>query len=354
QQRFATPVYLQPIYSTPQQFGFYGVLPPPVWPPSSAYFEGPLYIPAQFPSTGFLNGFTSPSPFKPIPAQNHIRHYYTGNRHQGKPHGRASGSERSASEGGTPLATAATSPACDQALPNGGDSSPQPATRYSAAVHGGAGTGVSGSGGGYSRKDAASPRADSNSGEGHAPLPRGRYSKQDERNKQKHSLFYNMFTVHQPSPPAPVIPEPNFDLAPSNFPPLPGASQSIRPDGVFENRMADVVRGIPREKHANNDENSNSTADAREGAESTRSAVPQAVATSPLNSPTVKTVSLSPSPSPSQHPLQVVAAAPAAPAASAASAAPQTCRNQEPKKLSYAEICQRALKDGIVQVPAQP
>ncbi|XP_078465146.1 la-related protein 4-like isoform X5 [Lampetra planeri] len=402
QQRFATPVYLQPIYSTPQQFGFYGVLPPPVWPPSSAYFEGPL---AQFPSSGFLNGFTSPSPFKPIPApQNHIRHLYTRSRmplfsrkgvnnyrHQGKPHGRASGSERSASEGGTPLATAATSPACDQALPNGGDSSPQPATRYSFTAHGSAGTGVSGGGGGYSRKDAGSPRADSNSAEGHAPLARGSrngYRTGGRRRKEEERMA--------PSPPAPVIPEPDFELAPSNFPPLPGASQSIRPDGVFENRMADVVRGIPREKHANNDENSNSTVDAREGAEST-----QALAISPLNSPTVKTVSESrssmatvavaaatvadvkhppkspqprathgqpaspqpqPQPQPQPPPRPQSQPQPASPAGGGSSSSSTSGSSsigsptdvQEPKKLSYAEICQRALKDGTVQLPAQP
>ncbi|CAM9937576.1 unnamed protein product [Lampetra planeri] len=359
QQRFATPVYLQPIYSTPQQFGFYGVLPPPVWPPSSAYFEGPL---AQFPSSGFLNGFTSPSPFKPIPApQNHIRHLYTRSRHQGKPHGRASGSERSASEGGTPLATAATSPACDQALPNGGDSSPQPATRYSFTAHGSAGTGVSGGGGGYSRKDAGSPRADSNSAEGHAPLARGSrngYRTGGRRRKEEERMA--------PSPPAPVIPEPDFELAPSNFPPLPGASQSIRPDGVFENRMADVVRGIPREKR--------SSSMCRSESRSSMATVAVAAATvadvkHPPKSPQPRAThgqpaspQPQPQPQPQPPPRPQSQPQPASPAGGGSSSSSTSGSSsigsptdvQEPKKLSYAEICQRALKDGTVQLPAQP
>lgn len=41
---------------------------------------------------------------------------------------------------------------------------------------------------------------------------------------------------------------PKFDLAPSNFPPLPGCSGSPQGEPVLENRMSDVVRGLNRDK----------------------------------------------------------------------------------------------------------
>lgn len=50
----------------------------------------------------------------------------------------------------------------------------------------------------------------------------------------------------------------NFDLAASNFPPLPGGVAGVLPGGagssaeaVLENRMADVVKGINRDKVRN-------------------------------------------------------------------------------------------------------
>lgn len=41
---------------------------------------------------------------------------------------------------------------------------------------------------------------------------------------------------------------PKFDLAATNFPPLPGCVISTQEEPVLENRMSDVVRGLYRDK----------------------------------------------------------------------------------------------------------
>ena len=40
------------------------------------------------------------------------------------------------------------------------------------------------------------------------------------------------------------VPPPKFDLATSNFPPLPGCVVSTQGETVLETRMSDVVRGL--------------------------------------------------------------------------------------------------------------
>ncbi|XP_028715282.1 la-related protein 4B isoform X4 [Peromyscus leucopus] len=62
QQRYATSFYLPPVYSPQQQFPLYGLIAPQTWSATHSYLDPPLVTP--FPSTGFINGFTSPT-FKP-------------------------------------------------------------------------------------------------------------------------------------------------------------------------------------------------------------------------------------------------------------------------------------------------
>ncbi|XP_041486579.1 la-related protein 4B isoform X3 [Microtus oregoni] len=62
QQRYATSFYLPPVYSPQQQFPLYGLIAPQTWSTTHSYLDPPLVTP--FPSTGFINGFTSPT-FKP-------------------------------------------------------------------------------------------------------------------------------------------------------------------------------------------------------------------------------------------------------------------------------------------------
>ncbi|XP_052013652.1 la-related protein 4B isoform X3 [Apodemus sylvaticus] len=87
QQRYATSFYLPPVYSPQQQFPLYSLITPQTWSTTHSYLDPPLVTP--FPSTGFINGFTSPT-FKPAtsplpslrqypprsrnPSKSHLRH----------------------------------------------------------------------------------------------------------------------------------------------------------------------------------------------------------------------------------------------------------------------------------------
>ncbi|XP_014311045.1 la-related protein 4B isoform X9 [Myotis lucifugus] len=62
QHRYTASFYLPPIYSPQQQFPLYSLIAPQTWSATHSYLDPPLVTP--FPSTGFINGFTSPT-FKP-------------------------------------------------------------------------------------------------------------------------------------------------------------------------------------------------------------------------------------------------------------------------------------------------
>lgn len=58
-----------------------------------------------------------------------------------------------------------------------------------------------------------------------------------------------VFPLQRPIPLAEVkVPVPKFDLAATNFPPLPGCVASTQGEPLLENRMSDVVRGLNRDK----------------------------------------------------------------------------------------------------------
>lgn len=57
------------------------------------------------------------------------------------------------------------------------------------------------------------------------------------------------FFSQRPVPLAEIkVSPPKFDLAATNFPPLPGCVVSTQGEPVLENRMSDVVRGLYRDK----------------------------------------------------------------------------------------------------------
>lgn len=66
-------------------------------------------------------------------------------------------------------------------------------------------------------------------------------------------LFFSCLFPQRPVPLSQVkVPPPKFDLAASNFPPLPGCSASPQGEPVLENRLSDVVWGLNREKVCKN------------------------------------------------------------------------------------------------------
>ncbi|XP_078394391.1 la-related protein 4-like, partial [Cetorhinus maximus] len=60
QQQYASPLFMQPVYSPQQQYPLYSLLPQ-TWSPSQPYFETPL---APFPNSPFVNGFSSAGAYK--------------------------------------------------------------------------------------------------------------------------------------------------------------------------------------------------------------------------------------------------------------------------------------------------
>uniref|UniRef100_F7HA99 La ribonucleoprotein 4 n=1 Tax=Callithrix jacchus TaxID=9483 RepID=F7HA99_CALJA len=68
-------------------------------------------------------------------------------------------------------------------------------------------------------------------------LFRGRRRREDDRILRSH-----------PSTAESKAPTPKFDLLASNFPPLPGSSSRMPGELILENRMSDVVKGVYKEK----------------------------------------------------------------------------------------------------------
>uniref|UniRef100_A0A3B4BH72 Uncharacterized protein n=1 Tax=Periophthalmus magnuspinnatus TaxID=409849 RepID=A0A3B4BH72_9GOBI len=133
--------------------------------------------------------------------------------------------------------------------------------------------------------------------------------------------------TQRPVPLAEVkVSPPKFDLAASNFPPLPGCVVSTQGEPVLENRMADVVRGLYRDKVSG-----------VERAEIPPPKVTPRVPVPPVNSTSTQSVPARPQPA--------AVSAPTAQKAPAPATATIPTPTQEPRKLSYAEVCQRPPKD---------
>ncbi|XP_048223399.1 la-related protein 4B isoform X2 [Perognathus longimembris pacificus] len=83
-QRYTASFYLPPVYSPQQQFPLYSLITPQTWSATQSYLDPPLVTP--FPSTGFINGFTSPT-FKPTTSPlTSLRQYPPRSRNPSKSH----------------------------------------------------------------------------------------------------------------------------------------------------------------------------------------------------------------------------------------------------------------------------
>ncbi|XP_035874932.1 la-related protein 4 isoform X3 [Phyllostomus discolor] len=91
QAQYASPVFMQPVYSPHQQYSIYSIVPQSWSPNPAPYFETPL---APFPNGSFMNGFNSPGSYKTNAAAVNMGRPFQKNRV--KPHFRSSsGSEHS-------------------------------------------------------------------------------------------------------------------------------------------------------------------------------------------------------------------------------------------------------------------
>ncbi|XP_054465366.1 la-related protein 4 [Anoplopoma fimbria] len=384
QSQYSSPLYMQHVYPQ-QQYPVYGIVPPTWTPSPTPYFETPL---APFPNSSFVNGFGSAGHYKTGSSSLNITRPFNRNRNHVKPQVRT-GEVTSASITPVPLESLT------------GLRSPQPLASVAATTN--PVQTASDLSSPFSHLSSSTDPSDDNgmAGRGRRSTTyRGtRRRREDER-------------TARPVPLAEVkVSPPKFDLAATNFPPLPGCVVSTQGEPVLENRMSDVVRGLYRDKteQANKEATVSPVSvqpPVAEEAVAVSSIALAAVksATQPLGpsapgitrqerrveraeppapkvaprTPVQPTVNPSPTtqpvPSPRPQPPAAAAAAAATSAAAAvaaaAAAAPApstpvtpstpapatapipTPAPQEPRKLSYAEVCQRPPKDPPPAAPA--
>ncbi|XP_008294782.1 la ribonucleoprotein 4Aa isoform X1 [Stegastes partitus] len=377
QSQYSSPLYMQHVYPQ-QQYPVYGIVPPTWTPSPTPYFETPL---APFPNSSFVNGFGSAGHYKTGSSSLNITRPFNRNRvplysrknvinafrNHVKPQVRTN-EVTSASITPVPLESLA------------GLRSPQPPVAAAATTNPIQTTTDLSSA--FSHLSSSSSSLDPSDDSGMAGRGRRSTTYRGTRRRREDER------IARPVPLAEVkVSPPKFDLAATNFPPLPGCVVSTQGEPVLENRMSDVVRGLYRDKteQANKEATVNpgsGQASATEEAVAVSSPALAAAksATQPLGplapgitrqekrveraeppapkpaprTPVQTTVNPSPAtqPVPSSRPQPSAASTPATPSTPIPATATVPAPAQEPRKLSYAEVCQRPPKDPPPAAPA--
>lgn len=190
-------------------------------------------------------------------------------------------------------------------------------------------------------------------GRGRRTVFRGRRRREDDRIPRPH-----------PSTAETKAPTPKFDLLASNFPPLPGSSSRMPGELVLENRMSDIVKGVYKEKDNEDlrvscpvpaeDEQTDCTSTQQLNMNTSPPCTAELPAVSttqqekdlieestiqkdlsqltiPVSSPSTAKTSRANTASPSNSNINASGAVPL----------------QEPRKLSYAEVCQKPPKEPV-------
>ncbi|EPQ09614.1 La-related protein 4 [Myotis brandtii] len=343
QAQYASPVFMQPVYSPHQQYSIYSIVPQSWSPNPAPYFETPL---APFPNSSFVNGFSSPGSYKTTAAAVNMGRPFQKNRV--KPHFRASSGSEHSTEGSVSLGDGPV---------NRSGSRNFPTERHNPIVTGHQEQS-------YLPKETPTLPIEQNGdyGRGRRTLFRGRRRREDDRIPRP-----------QPSTPEAKAPTPKFDLLASNFPPLPGSSSRTPGELVLESRMSDVVKGVCKEKDNEElrqgdscpvpaeDEQTDCTAAQQLNTSTGPSctAEPLSLSTTHIEKDIVEdstvqkdvlnstTVSVS-----SPNPAKPSGTNTASPCDNNVNAA-VTVALQEPRKLSYAEVCQKPPKEPS-PIPVQP
>ncbi|XP_058164221.1 la-related protein 4 isoform X4 [Dasypus novemcinctus] len=341
QAQYASPIFMQPVYNPHQQYSLYSIVPQSWSPNPAPYFETPL---APFPNGSFMNGFNSPGSYKANAAAMNMGRPFQKNRV--KPHFRSSSGSEHSTEGSVLLG--------DGPL-NRSSSRNFPAERQNPTVTGHPEQT-------YLPKETPTLQLEQNGdfGRGRRTLFRGRRRREEDRIPRPH-----------PAAAEAKAPTPKFDLLASNFPPLPGSSSRIPGELALENRMSDVVKGVYKEK--DNEELRISCPVSTDDEQTDCSPVQQlSMSTSPPCAAELPALSTTqqekdliedssvqkeilnqttiPVSSPSTiKPSRTNTASPCNTNVHAA----VTVALQEPRKLSYAEVCQKPPKE-LSPVPVQP
>uniref|UniRef100_G3UHJ3 La ribonucleoprotein 4 n=1 Tax=Loxodonta africana TaxID=9785 RepID=G3UHJ3_LOXAF len=317
QAQYASPVFMQPVYNPHHQYSVYSLVPQS-WSPSPApYFETPLVTP--FPNGSFVNGFNSPGSYKTNAAAMNMGRPFQKNRV--KPHFRPSSGSEHSTEGSVSLG--------DGPL-NRSNSRIFPTERHNPTVTGHQEQT-------YLPKETPTLQMEQNGDYG-----RGRKYSLRYKNKK-----YEKFSKRpHPSTAEAKAPTPKFDLLASNFPPLPGSSSRIPDELSLESRMSDVVKGVYKEK-VNTDALTHSICLVTGPFDPSlfhpclvdsffQDSLSQT--TLPVSSPTSTKPSRTNTASPSNSNINATVAV-------ALQVTGRVYISKEPRKLSYAEVCQKPPKE---------
>ncbi|KAA8591125.1 hypothetical protein FQN60_002068 [Etheostoma spectabile] len=345
QSQYSSPLYMQHVYPQ-QQYPVYGIVPPTWTPSPTPYFETPL---APFPNSSFVNGFGSAGHYKTGSSSLNITRPFNRNRNHVKPQVRTS-EVTSASITPVPLEslTGLRSPQPPAPIVTAATSNPvQTASDLASAF-----SHLS------SSPSSLDPSDDGMAGRGRRSTTyRGtRRRREDER-------------IARPVPLAEVkVSPPKFDLAATNFPPLPGCvteqaskEATVSPGSgqpsVTEEAVAVSSPALATVKSATQPHGPSAPGVTRQEKRVERAEPP-----APKVAPRTPVITVNPSPTtqplPSSRPQpSTVAAAtatctPATPSTPALATATIPTPAQEPRKLSYAEVCQRPPKDPPPATPA--
>ncbi|XP_063466586.1 la-related protein 4 isoform X12 [Symphalangus syndactylus] len=292
-------------------------------------------IMAPFPNGSFVNGFNSPGSYKTNAAAMNMGRPFQKNRV--KPHFRSSSGSEHSTEGSVSLG--------DGQL-NRSSSRNFPTERHNPTVTGHQEQT-------YLQKETSTLQMEQNGdySRGRRTLFRGRRRREDDRISRPH-----------PSTAESKAPTPKFDLLASNFPPLPGSSSRMPGELVLENRMSDVVKGVYKEK--DNEEltvncpvpadeqtectsahqlnmSTSSPCAAELTALSTTQQEKDLIEDSSVQKDGLNQTTIPVSPPSTTKPSRASTASPCNNNINAATAVAL----QEPRKLSYAEVCQKPPKE---------
>ncbi|KAF4078023.1 hypothetical protein AMELA_G00194670 [Ameiurus melas] len=362
QSQYSSPLFMQPIYNPQQQY-LYGIVPPTWTPSPTPYFETPL---APFPNSGFVNGFGTAAHYKTGSNSLNIGRPFNRNRVPLYSRKNVINAFRNHVKPQTRVNDGLASTVPSVSVVDGLRSPQPPASSNSVLATSELSSSFP------HLTTSAEPNDDATvAGRGRRNTYRAtRRRREDERTTRPVPL-----TEVKVSPP-------KFDLAPSNFPPLPGCSGSPQGEPVLENRMSDVVRGLNREKQSDSNKESTVSAAALASEETvprpalsaskptvhtadpatySASAIPQDKKldkTEPLVHKEMpvnpSTTSAIPPASAQPAPVSKTPLSPANPAAPQANASHPSPAPLEPRKLSYAEVCQRPPKDPPPPPPPPP
>ncbi|XP_061688922.1 la-related protein 4 isoform X3 [Syngnathoides biaculeatus] len=329
---YGSPLYMPQVYSAQQQYPVYPALAQPWNATTMPYFETPL---APFPNNGFMTAYNSVGNYKPnsIPLcrnRNHLK----GQLRPGDP-------LTSPLMAPPALMDGLLRPLTSQPLQNPGTLVENTSARIPSLA-----------------PKNTLPKDTIHNGDlcGDGRARRSNYRGMRRKRDDEHAMKPNPVTEVEAPPP------PNFDLAASNFPPLPGCVFSVMEEKTPEMRLSDVVRGLKLTTQVEcNKINENKTSNISEPP--APSPVSQDVTPCPVASQTAEPIT-SISSTVEEEVGEASTTIPKEEESSAIKSVTPTERvpstemvsevatplfhtsEQEPKKLSYAEVCQRFAKDG--------